>query len=152
MNINDIKARLEIVKEDLQDDTKQLNKIEIKLLDADTMDYKTYKATMTLYNRAKNNIEKDKEIIKTLEKRLSKALEEEKEEEEKKINTVEEVNFQEINNDMVKDARLEYNVRDKKVYVYRIEKLKFIINCKNIARKEVAEKLPINEYVSFKYK
>ena len=149
MNINDIKTRLEIVKEDLQDDIKQLNKIEIKLLDADTMDYKTYKATMTLYNRAKNNIEKDKEIIKTLEKRLSKA---QKEEEENKVNTIQEIDFQEVNNDMVKNARLEYNIRDKKIYVYKIEKLKFIINCKNVDRKDVAQKLPIDEYVSFKYK
>ena len=150
MDINEIKEKLEIVKEDLQDDTKQLNKIEIKLLYADTMDYKTYKATMTLYNRAKNNIEKDKEIIKTLEKRLLEAQEEE--EEEKKINKIEEVDFEEVKNDMVKDARLEYNVRDKKIYVYRIEKLKFIINCKNVKREEVSQKLPIDEYVSFKYK
>ena len=146
MDIKEIKEKLEIVKEDLQDDTKQLNKIEIKLLDADTMDYKTYKATMNLYNRAKNNIEKDKEIIKILEKRLSKALE------EKQVNTVKEVNFEEVDNDMIKDARLEYNIRDKKIYIYRIEKLKLIINCQNIERNKVAEKLPINEYVSFKYK
>ena len=146
MDINELKEKLEIIKEDLQDDTKQLNRIEIKLLDADTMDYKTYKATMTLYNRAKNNIEKDKEIIKTLEKRLSKALE------EKKVNTVEEIDFKDVNNDMIKNARLEYNIRDKKIYVYRIEKLKLIINCQNIERNKVAEKLPIDEFVSFKYK
>ena len=146
MDINELKEKLEIAKEDLKDDTKQLNKIEIKLLDADTMDYKTYKATMNLYNRAKNNIEKDKEIIKILEKRLSKAIE------EKQVNTVEEINFQEVSNDMIKDARLEYNIRDKKIYVYRIEKLRLIINCQNIARKDVSQKLPINEYVSFKYK
>lgn len=148
MNIKELKEKLEIAKEDLKDDTKQLNKIEIKLLDADTMDYKTYKATMSIYNRAKNNIEKDKEIIKTLEKRLSKALEEE----EKQVNTVEEIDFQEVNNDMVESARLEYNLRDKKIYVYRIEKLKLIINCQNVKREEVSQKLPIDEYVSFKYK
>lgn len=146
MNITEIKEKLEIVKEDLKDDTKQLNKIEIKLLDADTMDYKTYKSTMTLYNRAKNNIEKDKEIIKTLEQRLLKA------QEEKEVNRIEEIDFKEVNNDMVKSARLEYNIRDKKIYVYKIEKLKFIINCKNVKREDVSQKLPIDEYVSFKYK
>lgn len=146
MNITEIKEKLEIAKEDLKDDTKQLNKIEIKLLDADTMDYKTYKSTMTLYNRAKNNIEKDKEIIKTLEQRLLKA------QEEKEVNRIEEIDFKEVNNDMVKSARLEYNIRDKKIYVYKIEKLKFIINCKNVKREDVSQKLPIDEYVSFKYK